>query len=222
MENQQSSIYFAPLPGQELAPRAEGLLACTNPKQECIRHAVLAASRLPPACTSHSAREKQVLAAATAFKERWVASASAAAAARGVPTCRLLPAVTMLNEFGAEKLVCTTLRPSSLPYVELYDLEGIAQASCGWERLCLAGVGIVPDAGQRGMQAGRCQEHVCLHCAGQDWLHNDSISSPCPTSPPHLQFVAEFFTYEPLEDLCQPPAHLVSPWSLLEWQVCVG
>lgn len=37
-----------------------------------------------------------------------------------------------------------------------------------------------------------------------------------------LQFVSEFFTYEPLENISQPPAHLVSPWSVLEWQVWGG
>lgn len=114
------------LPVQERAPRPEGLLACANSKQERIRHATLTASKLPPAFSSHTAREKELLAAAAAFRERWVASAAAAAAA-GMRTRRLLPAVTMLNECGAEKVVCTTLRPASLPHVELYDLEGIAQ-----------------------------------------------------------------------------------------------
>jgi hypothetical protein len=46
---------------------------------------------------------------------------------------------------------------------------------------------------------------------------------PCirnPATPlPWPQFVAEFFTFEPLEQLDRAPAHLVSPWSLLEWQV---
>ena len=56
---------------------------------------------------------------------------AADAAAAGLPTRRLLPAVTMLNEFGAEKVVSTTLRPASLPHIELHDLEGIAQARCG-------------------------------------------------------------------------------------------
>lgn len=84
------------------------------------------ASKLPPAFSTQTAREKQLLAAAAAFRERWAAGA-AAAAAGGVPTRRLLPALTMLNECGTEKVVCTTLRPASLPHVELYDLEGIAQ-----------------------------------------------------------------------------------------------
>lgn len=30
--------------------------------------------------------------------------------------------------------------------------------------------------------------------------------------------MSEFFTFEPLDDLSQPPSHLVSPWSILEWQ----
>jgi hypothetical protein len=30
-------------------------------------------------------------------------------------------------------------------------------------------------------------------------------------APPCLQFVSEFFTYEPLEDPSQPPSHIVSP-----------
>lgn len=113
---------------QGRAPRAEGLLACGNPKLERVRHATLSASKLPPAFSTHTPREKQLLAAAAAFQEWWVAAAAAAAAA-GVPTHRLLPAVTLRNECGAEKVVCTTLRPTSLPHAELYDLEGVAQVS---------------------------------------------------------------------------------------------
>jgi hypothetical protein len=211
---------------QERAPRAEGLLACANPKQERIRHAMLAACKLPPGFSSHTAREKQVLAAAAAFKERWVAGA-ATAAASGVPTRRLLPAVTMLNECGVEKVVCTTLRPASLPHVELYDLEGIAQAS-----------------GRRGEAAGlSCVVNACWLHGMQETVHSVRAALTLPASwalpvilhskkpqtacqqPAALilpQFVSEFFTYEPLEDPCRPPIHLVSPWSLLEWQVGRG
>lgn len=99
-----------------------------NPKRVRIGHAsVEGASKLSPAFGSHSARERQLLAAAAAFKQRWVAQASAA----GQACSRLAPMVTMLNEAGTEKVVCTSLRPACLPHSQLYDLRGIAQVG-GW------------------------------------------------------------------------------------------
>lgn len=51
-------------------------------------------------------------------------------------------------------------------------------------------------------------------------LPGQSLPAPPtrPCLPPALQFISEFFTYEPLADPGRPPTHLVSPWSLLEWQ----
>lgn len=123
-----------PLPPQDKALRPEDL-APANPKLERIRQASAGGAQLAPAFTVPTPRERQLLAAAAAFKQRWVAGAAAAAAA-GAPCGRLLPAVTLLNECGAEKAVCTTLRPASLPHAELYDLEGIAQV---WLMAVLAG-----------------------------------------------------------------------------------
>lgn len=102
------------LPLQERDPAAEeALRAC--PKCERIAQASLTAAKLPRAFGSPSPREQQLLAAAAAFRR--------AASAPG----RLVPAVSLLNECGAERVVCTTLRPARLPHVELYDLEGVAQ-----------------------------------------------------------------------------------------------
>ncbi|KAL4458559.1 hypothetical protein ABPG75_013424 [Micractinium tetrahymenae] len=133
---------------KEKEVRPEDLVAA-NPKRERIKHATLIAGKLPLAFRSHTPREQQLLAAAAAFKQRWAAGGGAG---------RLLPPVTLLNECGVEKAVCTTLRWASLPHTELHDLADITQ------------------------------------------------------------FVSEFFAYEPLEDPTQLPTHLVSPWSLLEWQ----
>lgn len=73
---------------------------------------------------------------------------AAAAAAADAPTRRLLPAVTLRNECGAEKVCSTTLRPTSLPHTELYDLEGVAQACQGWGRL-ESGLGLGLGVGVR-------------------------------------------------------------------------
>lgn len=107
---------------QERAPWPEDLTAA-NPKRERIKHATMIASKLPPAFCSHTAREQQVLAAAAAFRQRWAASVNAG---------RLAPPVTLLNECGVEKAVCTTVRPTLLPHVELQDIAAIAQV--GWVR----------------------------------------------------------------------------------------
>lgn len=101
-------------------------MAGSNAKRERVKQASAAAAKLTSSFSIHTPREQQLLAAAAAFKQRWVAGAVAAAEA-GTPLGSLLPAVTALNECGAEKCVCTTLRPAHLPHIELHDLEGIAK-----------------------------------------------------------------------------------------------
>lgn len=102
-------------------------LAAANPKRERIRHASLTAAKLPRAFSINSPREQQLLAAAAAYRQRWMAGAAEAAEAAGARGARLMPAVSLLNECEAEKMVCNTLRPAALPHLELYDLEGVAQ-----------------------------------------------------------------------------------------------
>lgn len=97
--------------------------ARASPKQERIRHATLIASKLPPPFSSHTPRERQLLAAAAAFRQRWLAEP---AAAGRLPPCLVLP-----NECGVDKVVCATLRPTRLPHTELRDLDAICQAGVG-------------------------------------------------------------------------------------------
>ncbi|KAL4859287.1 Dynein regulatory complex subunit 7 [Chlorella vulgaris] len=90
-----------------------------SPKRERVRHAMLMASKLPPPYTRHTPREQQLLAAADAFCARWQADPCAAG--------RLPPCVSLLNECGVQKTVCTTLRPTQLPHIDLQDLDTITQ-----------------------------------------------------------------------------------------------
>lgn len=97
-------------------------LATSNPKQERIRHASLSAGKLPPAFITHTQREEEMLAAAAAFWQRWAAGGSCVG--------RLSPPVTLLNECGVQKVVCTTVRPTLMPHTDLQDLPDIARV---WE-----------------------------------------------------------------------------------------
>ena len=45
---------------------------------------------------------------------------------------RKLPYMTALNEFGVKKFVCTTIRPSQVPFQELYDLYECASFLAGY------------------------------------------------------------------------------------------
>ena len=49
-------------------------------------------------------------------------------------------------------------------------------------------------------------------------LNLPAHGAPPPPPAPTPQFVAEFFSYEPLPQQHMPPTHLASPWSLLQWQ----
>ena len=49
-------------------------------------------------------------------------------------------------------------------------------------------------------------------------LNLPAHAAPPPPPAPTPQFVAEFFSYEPLPQQHMPPTHLASPWSLLQWQ----
>ena len=57
------------------------------------------------------------------------------------------------------------------------------------------------------------------------WCTRPCLPTPASrrcTTPSRPQFVAEFLTCEPLEQPSRPPSHLVSPWSLMEWQAGGG
>lgn len=176
-----------------------------SPKRERVRHAMRMASKLPPPYTRHTPREQQLLAAADAFCARWQADPCAAG--------RLPPCVSLMNECGVPKTVCTTLRPTQLPHIDLQDLDTITQVS--------------PDSFNP-------QTACCLHPECNGLLCRCSIDhgsgprklclqahpgAPACLSPRCPQFVAEFVKCEPLEQSDKPPSHLISPASLLDWQV---
>lgn len=118
-----------------------------NAKLERIVHCMEEAAGLPPGFTSNTSRELQILQRAAEFRAAWTqrlegqqglsqssgrvggegtVADSAAAAAAG--TAGLLePPLVLKNECGVDKLVCTTLRPTCLPHVELHDMEGVVQ-----------------------------------------------------------------------------------------------
>jgi hypothetical protein len=113
---------FLPCPAtQDKVEREDASLA--SPKSERIRHACLIASKLPPPFREHAPRERQLLAAAASFVQRWAAEPASLG--------RLPPCVVLPNECGAPKVVCTTLRPTRLPHTDLHDLHAIAQVGPG-------------------------------------------------------------------------------------------
>ena len=75
------------------------------------------AHRLPAAFTANSPLEQRLLEHAAAYREAWA----------GAHPGQLPPCVSLLNEAGCQKAVCTTLRPTLLPHTQLYDLAGVAQ-----------------------------------------------------------------------------------------------
>ena len=79
--------------------------------------------RFPAGFTSTSNREAQALQRIAQFTESWRA-AQQAQPGRQPP---LLEPLALPNECGVLKPVCTTLRPTCLPHVELHDLGGITQ-----------------------------------------------------------------------------------------------
>lgn len=134
-----------------------GDVAAANPKRERIKHASIIASKLSPAFSSHSPREQQVLAAAAGFRQRWAAGSGAG---------RLAPPVSLLNECGLEKVVCTTVRPASLPHTDLHDLADIAQVGGGgW------GWGYVSCVGWGAGAVAQILQGCSVHLSGQ--------SAPC-------------------------------------------
>lgn len=58
------------------------------------------------------------------FTEAWL-QAQTQRAQRGPPVPEL--PLVLKNECGVDKVVCTMLRPTCLPHVELHDLPGIVQ-----------------------------------------------------------------------------------------------
>ena len=74
------------------------------------------------------------------------------------------PPLVLKNEWGKEKIVCSTLRPTSLPQTELHDLGGIVQAR---PQLCALVQSLLICG------ATDCLSRSAAHCnrAGLRWLH---------------------------------------------------
>jgi hypothetical protein len=64
----------------------------------------------------------QVMQRIAQFKEAWGQQRQQQ---RGVPA--LDPPLVLKNECGVDKIVCTTLRPTCLPHVELHDIDGVVE-----------------------------------------------------------------------------------------------
>ena len=92
------------------------------------------------------------------------------------------------NEFGVEKFICTTVRPTQLEYTDLYDLATCA----GHARTSLS---LLVSASFRARK-----EAARLLTIGK------------------TAFVAEHVQYEPLHDPAHLPLYVPSPTSVLAWQ----
>ena len=79
-------------------------------------------STLPESYTSNSTREELCLEYVNSFRDQFTS----------IYPKRIPPYIIAENECGVPKIVCTTVRPSLLPYSELYDYTECASFLAGF------------------------------------------------------------------------------------------
>lgn len=87
-----------------------------NAKRLRIEHTITVASKMPKTFTSISQKETKMMNHAEKFQHVF----------RQLYPHRRPLFLTPKNECGTPKYICTTIRPTQMPYTELYDLHDIA------------------------------------------------------------------------------------------------
>lgn len=88
-----------------------------NAKRARVQHSIHTASKMPKSYITHTPKESKMLAYVQDFKKTFEEL---------YPHRRPLY-LAPKNACAVPKIVCTTLRPTQLPYKELYDMKGCAQ-----------------------------------------------------------------------------------------------